>query len=68
MVLPADSVDECDDDDIDWDRIPVGFYPANGEEAIARIEAAEAEYERTGNDTDWEVFIEELKEEELWLI
>ena len=33
LVLPADSVDECDDDDIDW-----------------------------------EVFIEELKEEELWLI
>lgn len=68
MVLPEDGVNDCDDEDIDWDRIPVGFYPANEEEAIARIEAAEAEYEKTGKDTDWEVFIEELKEEGLWLI
>jgi hypothetical protein len=46
-------------------RYPVGWYPANEEEAVARIEA---EYERTGKATDFEEFIEELKAEELWLI
>lgn len=48
--------------------IPVGWYPANEEEAVARIEAIEAEYERTGKATDFEEFIEELKAEGLWLI
>ena len=48
--------------------IPVGWYPANEEEAMARIEAIEAEYERTGKATDFEEFIEELKAEGLWLI
>lgn len=28
--------------------IPVGWHPANEEEAVTRIEAIEAEYERTG--------------------
>lgn len=49
-------------------RYPVGWYPANEEEAVARIEAIEAEYERTGKATDFEEFIEELKAEGLWLI
>ena len=48
--------------------IPVGWYPANEEEAVARIEAIEEEYERTGEATDFEEFIEELKTEGLWLI
>lgn len=48
--------------------IPVGWHPANEEEAVARIEAIEAEYERTGKATDFEDFIEELKAEGLWLI
>ncbi len=48
--------------------IPVGWHPANEEEAVARIEAIEAEYERTGEATDFEEFIEELKAEGLWLI
>ena len=47
--------------------IPVGWHPANEEEAMARIEAIEAEYERTGKATDFEEFIEELKAEGLWL-
>lgn len=67
MVLPEDEVDELEDD-IDWDKIPVGWYPANEEEAKARIEAAEAEYARTGKDTDWDDFVEELKREGLWLL
>ena len=29
-------------------RYPVGWYPANEKEAVARIEAIEAEYDRTG--------------------
>ena len=49
-------------------RYPVGWHPANEEEAMARIEAIEAEYERTGEATDFEEFIEELKAEGLWLI
>ena len=48
--------------------IPVGWHPANEEEAVARIEAIEEEYERTGEATDFEEFIEELKAEGLWLI
>ena len=47
---------------------PIGLHPANEEEAVARIEAIEAEYERTGKATDFEEFIEELKAEGLWLI
>ena len=42
-------------------RYPVGWHPANEEEAVARIEAIEAEYERTGKATDFDEFIEELK-------
>ena len=42
---------------------PIGWHPANEEEALARIEAIEAEYERTGKATDFEEFIEELKAE-----
>ena len=48
--------------------IPIGWHPANEEEAVARIEAIEEEYERTGNATDFDDFIEELKSEGLWLI
>ena len=47
--------------------IPVGWHPANEEEAVDRIEAIEAEYERTGKATDFDEFIEELKSEGLWL-
>ena len=47
---------------------PVGWHPANEEEAVARIEAIEEEYERIGEATDFEEFIEELKAEGLWLI
>ena len=46
----------------------IGWHPANEEEAVARIEAIEAEYERTGKATDFEEFIEELQAEGLWLI
>ena len=46
---------------------PVGWHPANEEEAADRIEAIEAEYERTGKATDFDEFIEELKSEGLWL-
>ena len=55
-------------EDIDWNKIPVGWHPANEEEAVARIEAIEAEYERTGKATDFDDFIAELKSEGLWLI
>ena len=48
-------------------RYPVGWQPANEEEAVARIEAIEEEYERTGKATDFDEFIEELKSEGLWL-
>ena len=49
-------------------RYPVGWYPANEEEAVAKIGAIEAEYERTGKATDFDDFIEELKAVGLWLI
>ena len=42
IALPED---ECAEEDIDWNKIPVGWHPANEEEAMARIEAIEAEYE-----------------------
>ena len=47
--------------------IPVGWYPANEEEAVTRIEAIEAEYEN-GQYIDAEDFERELKSEGLWLI
>ena len=49
-------------------RYPIGWHPANEEEAMARIEAIAAEYERTGKATDFEELIEELKTEGLLLI
>ena len=64
--FPENELDEIKDDDIDWDRIPVGFYPANEEEAIARIEAAEAAYER-GEYMDAKEFDKELKAKYPWL-
>lgn len=69
MTLPEEdvAVDEFEDEDIDWDRIPVGFYPANEEEAIARIEAIEADIEENGL-IDEEDMIAELKARGLWLI
>ena len=48
-------------------RYPVGWHPANEEEAMARIEAIEAEYEN-GQYIDAEDFERELKSEGLWLI
>ena len=65
IALPEN---ECAEEDIDWNKIPVGWHPANEEEAMARIEAIEAEYERTGKATDFDDFIAELKSEGLWLI
>ena len=51
----------------DEEMIPVGWYPANEEEAVARIEAIEEEYEN-GQYIDAEDFERELKSEGLWLI
>ena len=49
------------------EMIPVGWYPANEEEAVARIEAIEAEYERTGISYSVEEFFNKLNEERTWL-
>ena len=47
--------------------IPVGWHPANEEEAVARIEAIEEEYERTGISYSVEEFFNKLNEERTWL-
>ena len=47
--------------------ILVGCHPANEEEAVARIEAIEAEYERTGVSYNEEEFFDKLNEERIWL-
>ena len=46
---------------------PIGWHPANEEEAMARIEAIEAEYERTGVSYNEEEFFDKLNEERIWL-
>ena len=46
--------------------IPVGWHPANEEEAMARIEAIEAEYEN-GLYIDAEEFEKELTAQHPWL-
>ena len=43
------------------------LVPANEEEAVARIEAIEAEYERTGISYSVEEFFNKLNEERTWL-
>lgn len=63
MALPED---ECAEEDIDWNKIPVGWYPANEEEAVARIEAIETEYEN-GQYIDAEEFEKELIAQYPWL-
>ena len=45
---------------------PIGWHPANEEEAVARIEAIEAEYERTGVSYNEEEFFNKLNEERTW--
>ena len=47
-------------------RYPIGWHPANEEEAVARIEAIEAEYERTGVSYSVEEFFYKLNEERTW--
>lgn len=64
IALPED---ECAEEDIDWNKIPVGWHPANEEEAVARIEAIEEEYERTGISYSVEEFFNKLNEERTWL-
>ena len=63
IALPED---ECAEEDIDWNKIPVGWHPANEEEAVARIEAIEAKYEN-GQYTDAEEFEKELTAQYPWL-
>lgn len=66
----ADGVDERVDgkaDDFDWDKIPVGWGPANEEEACARIEAIEADIEKNGLIDESEM-IEHLKAKGLWFL
>jgi len=63
IALPED---ECAEEDIDWNKIPVGWHPANEEEAVARIEAIEAEYEN-GQYIDAEEFEKELIAQYPWL-
>ena len=46
---------------------PVGWHPANEEEAVAMIEATEAEYERTGISYNADEFFNKLNEERTWL-
>ena len=45
---------------------PIGWHPANEEEAVARIEAIEAEYERTCVSYNEEEFFNKLNEERTW--
>lgn len=47
--------------------IPIGWHPANEEEAADRIEAIEEEYERTGISYSVEEFFNKLNEERTWL-
>ena len=63
IALPED---ECAEEDIDWNKIPVGWHPANEEEAVARIEAIEAEYEN-GQYIDADEFEKELTAQYPWL-
>ncbi|WP_439423946.1 hypothetical protein [Segatella copri] len=68
VVLPGKKIAEDNfDDDFEWDRIPEGWGPINEEEAIARIEAIEADIEQNGL-IDEEDMIEHLKAKGLWLI
>lgn len=69
LKLPKENVhsNAFEDGDVDWDRIPVGFYPANEEEAIARIEAIEEEFERTGISYSSEEVEAEIKAKFPWL-
>ena len=59
----ADEVDE----EFDWDKIPVGWGPANEEEACARIKAIEADIEKNGLIDESEM-IEHLKAKGLWFL
>ena len=67
VALPEEEVAVEDFGDEDWDRIPIGFYPANEEEAIARIEAIEEEYERTGISYSLEEVIADSHRRHPWL-
>ena len=67
MVLPEEEVTNYETEDINWDRMPYMGGPANEEEAIARIEAIEADYERTGISYSLEEVIAECHKRHPWL-
>ena len=66
MVLPEEDVADYETEDINWDRMPYMGGPSCEEEAIARIEAIEAENERTGIFYTVDDFFQKLHEERLW--
>ena len=68
IALPKDdsAVFDEEDEDIDWSRIPFMGGPANEEEAIARIKAIEADYEKNGIFYTVDDFFQKLHEERSW--
>lgn len=69
VAFPDENIpmDCLDDEDINWDRIPVGWGPANEEEACARIEAIEKDIEENELIDESEM-IEHLKAKGLWFL
>lgn len=67
IALPEEEVTNYEPEDINWDRMPYTGGPANEEEAIARIEAIEADYEKTGISYSLEEVIAESHKRHPWL-
>ena len=67
MTLSEEDVANNENEDFDWDRMPYTGGPANEEEAIARIEAIEADYEKTGISYSLEEVIAESHKRHPWL-
>lgn len=69
MALPEEDVvvDEFEDDNFDWDKMPYLDSPTNAEEAVAQIKAIEEEYERTGISYSLEEVIADSHRRHPWL-
>ena len=68
VALPKDdtAIDEFEDEDFNWDKMPYLDSPTNAEEAVAQIKAIEEDDEKAGINYTVDDFFQELKRVRAW--
>lgn len=68
VALPEGNmaIDDFEDDNFDWDKMPYLDSPTNAEEAVAQIKAIEEEDEKAGINYTVDEFFQELQKARTW--